>query len=96
MNNKATAENMRFFAAGYIGSANLLVGEGYLDAARVLIGIVREFVDMPNVDCPDAITELLDATAADPAANAEYLTRLEEWFVDPANTNLETAGIRIQ
>ncbi len=85
---------MRYHAAGHLAAALLLAQEP--KAARIVLGVVKRFTELPTVSAPPAITEMLDAAIKDPSASSQEITTLEAWFVDPFNTVIEKSGAKFK
>lgn len=90
----ASPENIRFYAAGYLGGAITLARAGAPQAASILLDHVRDYMKQPTVDTPPPLLELLAKCQADPVSNIGNIGALEAMFVHDANTMLEQAGIR--
>lgn len=87
-----TAENVRYHAAGHLSAAAMLIGTGHIDAARVILQVMSQYVHHDKVDCPPAIYDLIADAIADPASFKQEIVMLESWFVDPLNTTIEKSG----
>lgn len=84
-------ENLRHHAAGHLASA-VVVARTHPEAAKLILGQVAQFVALPRVSAPPAVTDMLADAQADPAKHVEAVTQLEAWFVDPFNTVIEKSG----
>ncbi len=90
----STPENIRYYAAGFLGAAIALVKAAEDRAASLLLIEVGKYMDQPNVDCPPPMRALIDRCALNPAARLTDIEAIEVLFTHPANTALEEAGIR--
>lgn len=88
----STPENIRYHAAGHIASAHALAQKGDGEAARYVLGIVKQYIEQPSVSAPPAMAELLDTAIAEPITRLDEMATLEQWFVDPFNTIIENSG----
>ena len=84
-----SAENRRFHAAGHIAAAHYLAAGGHNESARQILEIIRLFVDLPNVNAPPAVIDLLNGAISYPSQQTQEIALLEAWFVDPFNTIIE-------
>ena len=90
-----TGENLRHYAAGYLGAAGILIGAGHIQGARAILDVVSKFLDREDIQSPSQIRGLVAECARDPSRHLNDVAALENLFVHPANTNLELAGIRL-
>lgn len=88
-------ENMRFHAAGHLAAAHALVTTGEINGARYVLGIVKQYVNEPNVQTPPAMRLKLQNCIMDPFFHKDEIAQLEAWFVDPFNTVIENSGKRL-
>ncbi len=91
----ATAENIRFHAAGHLAAAHSLAKAGHVEAARHVLRIVRQYMESPRVESPPALRASIDAAIIDPVGTADEIAAVEGLFCHPANTALEGAGIHL-
>lgn len=92
MEKQPTPENIRYHAAGHLAAVVALIDTGHLDAARVLLKIIRQYVDHPKVECPKKIREAISACIKDPVSSRGTVLALEEMFCDDLNTQIEKTG----
>lgn len=83
-------ENVRFHAAGHIAAALLLVESGQAKSAQTILDTVKGYVDHDKVNAPPQLKEKLNHAISAP--NSADLRLLEQWFVDPLNTEIEKSA----
>ena len=88
----STPENIRYHAAGHIAAASLLVENGQPTAAKLILKSVMQYATHPQVSAPPQLIGLLSDACEDPVANLISIHTLEEWFVHPLNTIIESSG----
>lgn len=90
-----TPEQVRFHAAGHLAAAYELAAIGHAESATFLLQLIGKFMDVERVDCPPPLRFSIDEYARDPRANTANIKALEELFTHPANTMIETFGVRL-
>lgn len=85
-----TPENVRFHAAGHLAAALLLVEAGQADAAKTVLVSVVAYANHSKVSAPPQLLAKLASVAEAP--NSDDLKLLEQWFVDPLNTQIEKSA----
>ena len=91
----ASAENIRFHAAGHLAAACLLASSGHIESARHILRVVAEYMAQPNVDSPPQLRASLAEYIKDPAANIDNIKAFEALFTGDENTHLERGNIRM-
>ncbi len=90
----STPENIRYYAAGFIGASVILIKAEKAHAASILLSEVGRYLESSSVDCPPPMRDLVAKCAADPTSHMTDIEAIEVLFTHPANTALEEAGIR--
>lgn len=86
----STPENVRHHAAGHLAAAALLVEGGHQEAAKLVMRAIESYVQHPQVQAPPQLINKVIEAAADPKEHLADIVLLEEWFVHPLNTTIET------
>ena len=87
-----TTENIRFHAAGHLSAAHRLVETGQLEAARIVLDMVREYIFDKKVQCPPKLREMIVGCIKDPVGQKGDIAVLEAMFCDELNTEIEKSG----
>lgn len=87
-----TGENIRYCAAAHMSCAAELIEKDYLDAAKVVLAMVSQWLDAPAVSAPPQVREKVDICIKYPGVSLTEIYLLESWFVDPLNTIIESTG----
>lgn len=82
-----TPENVRFHAAGHIAAAAVLTQKNFGGAASAIMEEVNKYVQHEKVNAPPSLKAKVIENIKHPSVSD--LRLLEQWFVDPFNTQIE-------
>jgi hypothetical protein len=83
-------ENVRFHAAGHLSAALILTEAGNATGAKSVLSAVVAYANHAKVNAPPQLLAKLAAVTEAP--NSDDIKLLEQWFVDPLNTEIEKSA----
>lgn len=84
-----TPEQVRFHAAGHLAAASALVAAGHMDAAKIILNIVDDYIADPKVNAPPQLKDRKLITLIGTEHVFRDIVTIESMFVDPFNTRME-------
>lgn len=91
----SSAENIRYYSAGLLGGAVILIKAKQGKAASELLKEVLKYMEQPNVQSPPPMRELMAECISDPVGRLGDISSMEVLFTHPMNTMLEQGNVRI-